>query len=40
MLGKDGPSFLLVKVTEQVEDVDRVPHDPPVITQRFRKAIA
>ncbi len=39
MLRKDGPSFLLVKVTEQVEDVGRVPHDPPVITQRFMKAI-
>lgn len=39
MLGKDGPSFLLIKVTEQVEDVGRVPHDPPVITQRFMKAI-
>ena len=39
MLGKDGPSFLLVKVTEQVEDVERVPLDPPENTQRFRKAI-
>lgn len=39
MLKKDGPSFLLVKVTELVEDVDRVPHDPPVITQRFKEAI-
>lgn len=40
MLGKDGPSFLLVKVNEQAEDVDRVPLDPPVITERFKKAIA
>ncbi|WP_447977873.1 thiamine pyrophosphate-dependent enzyme [Candidatus Nitrospira bockiana] len=39
MLKKDGPSFLLVKVTEQVEDVDRVPLDPPEITRRFVKAI-
>lgn len=39
MLGKDGPSFLLVKVTEQAEDVDRVPLEPVEITQRFRKAI-
>jgi sulfopyruvate decarboxylase beta subunit len=39
MLGKDGPSFLLVKVNEWVEDVGRVMHDPPVITQRFKKAI-
>ena len=39
MLAKDGPSFLLVKVNEWVEDVGRVMHDPPVITQRFKKAI-
>ncbi len=39
MLGKDGPSMLLVKVTEQAEDVDRVPLEPPAITRRFKKAI-
>ncbi|MGH7232781.1 MAG: thiamine pyrophosphate-dependent enzyme [Nitrospiraceae bacterium] len=39
MLKKDGPSFLLVKVTEQAEDVDRVPLEPHEITQRFKKAI-
>ncbi len=39
MLKKDGPSFLLVKVNELAEDVGRVLHDPPVITQRFKKAI-
>lgn len=39
MLKKDGPSFLLVKVTEQAEDVDRIPLEPPEITQRFKKAI-
>jgi sulfopyruvate decarboxylase subunit beta len=39
MLRKDGPNFLLVKVTEQVEDVDRVMLDPPDITRRFMKAI-
>jgi len=39
MLAKDGPSFLLVKVTEQAEDVDRVLLEPPEITQRFKKAI-
>jgi len=39
MLKKDGPSFLLVKVTEQVEDVDRVMIDPPDMTRRFMKAI-
>jgi sulfopyruvate decarboxylase subunit beta len=39
MLKKDGPSFLLVKVTEQAEDVDRVMLEPPELTQRFMKAI-
>ncbi len=39
MLAKDGPSFLLVKVTEQAEDADRVLLEPPEITQRFKKAI-
>lgn len=40
MLKKDGPSFLLIKVNELVEDVGRVLHAPPLITQRFKKAIA
>jgi hypothetical protein len=31
--------MLLVKVTEQAEDVDRVPLDPREITRRFMKAI-
>jgi len=39
MLGKDGPSFLLVKVTEQVEDVPWVPLPPAQIAERFRKTI-
>ncbi|MDE3017691.1 MAG: sulfopyruvate decarboxylase subunit beta [Nitrospirota bacterium] len=39
MLGKDGPSLLLVKVTEQVEDVPWVPLPPAQIAERFRKAI-
>ena len=39
MLKKDGPSFLLVKVTEQSEDADRVLLEPPEITRRFMKAI-
>ena len=39
MLKKDGPSLLLVKVTEQSEDADRVLLDPPEITGRFMKAI-
>jgi sulfopyruvate decarboxylase beta subunit len=40
MLKADGPSMLLIKVTEAVEDVDRVMLDPPEITQRFKTAIA
>ena len=39
MLTKDGPSMLLIKVTENAEDVGRVLLDPPAITDRFRKAI-
>lgn len=39
MLKKDGPSLLLVKVNEFVEDVGRVLHDPPDITRRFMQAI-
>jgi len=39
MLKKDGPSFLLVKVTEQSEDADRVLLEPSEITRRFMKAI-
>jgi thiamine pyrophosphate-dependent acetolactate synthase large subunit-like protein len=39
MLGKDGPSFLLVKVTEQAEDVGGVSLEPAHIAQRFKKAL-
>lgn len=39
MLKKDGPSMLLIKVNEFVEDAGRVLHDPPDITRRFMKAI-
>ncbi|WP_413933734.1 thiamine pyrophosphate-dependent enzyme [Nitrospira sp. BLG_1] len=39
MLKKDGPSFLLIKVNEFVEDAGRVMHEPSVITRRFMKAI-
>lgn len=39
MLKKDGPSMLLIKVTEQAEDVGRVMIEPPDMTQRFKKAI-
>lgn len=39
MLGKEGPSFLLMKINELAEDVGRVPLEPPAITQRFMRAI-
>ena len=39
MLKKDGPSMLLIKVTEQAEDAGRVMIEPPEMTQRFKKAI-
>jgi thiamine pyrophosphate-dependent acetolactate synthase large subunit-like protein len=39
MLKKDGPSLLLIKVNEFVEDAGRVVHDPPIITRRFMQAI-
>ena len=39
MLARDGPSMLLIKVTENAEDVGRVMLDPPAITERFKKAI-
>ena len=39
MLKKDGPSFLLIKVNEFVEDAGRVVHEPPVITRLVMKAI-
>jgi sulfopyruvate decarboxylase subunit beta len=38
MLKEDGPSFLLVKVSELADDVGRVDIEPPTITERFRKA--
>ena len=39
MLKKDGPSMLLIKVNEFVEDAGRILHDPPAITRRFMKAL-
>jgi thiamine pyrophosphate-dependent acetolactate synthase large subunit-like protein len=39
MLNQEGPSLLLVKVTEQAEDVGPVPLEPAQLTERFRKAI-
>jgi len=38
MLKEDGPSFLLVKVSELAEDVGRVGIEPAAMTERFRKA--
>ena len=39
LLKKDGPSMLLVKINEFVEDAGRVLLEPPAITARFMKAI-
>ena len=38
MLKQDGPSFLLVKVSELADDVGRVAIEPPAMTERFRNA--
>jgi thiamine pyrophosphate-dependent acetolactate synthase large subunit-like protein len=38
MLKQEGPSFLLVKVSEMAEDVGRVEIEPAAMTQRFREA--
>jgi sulfopyruvate decarboxylase beta subunit len=38
MLKEDGPSFLLVKVSELAEDVGRVEIEPAAMTTRFRTA--
>ena len=40
MLANDGPSFLLIKVNEQIEDADRVDVEPVNLTKRFRAAIS
>ncbi len=39
MLTQEGPSFLLIKVNEQIEDVDRVAMEPADMTKRFRAAL-
>jgi len=39
MLASDGPSLLLIKVNEQIEDADRVPIEPPEMTRRFKAAV-
>jgi sulfopyruvate decarboxylase subunit beta len=38
MLKEEGPSFLLVKVSELADDVGRVGIEPAAMTERFRKA--
>ncbi len=38
LLTSEGPSFLLVKVSRQVEEVGRVEIEPVAMTERFRKA--
>jgi hypothetical protein len=40
MLGEDGPSFLLVKVNEQLEDADRIALAPAELTKRFKGSVA
>lgn len=39
MLGTDGPSFLLVKVNEQLEDADRIALPPADLTRRFKASL-
>jgi thiamine pyrophosphate-dependent acetolactate synthase large subunit-like protein len=39
LLKQDGPSMLLIKVNEFVEDAGRVLLEPPALTARFMKAI-
>jgi len=38
MLKQEGPSFLLVKVSEMADDVGRVGIEPAAMTDRFRQA--
>ena len=39
MLASDGPSLLLIKVNEQIEDADRVTIEPAEMTKRFKAAV-
>ncbi|GJL53654.1 MAG: sulfopyruvate decarboxylase subunit beta [Nitrospirales bacterium] len=36
MLASEGPSFLLIKINEQIEDADRVAIEPAEMTRRFK----
>lgn len=40
MLADEGPSFLLIKVNEQLEEADRVVLEPAEITRRFKAAVS
>lgn len=39
MLADKGPSFLLIKVNEQLEDAERVALEPQAITKRFQGSL-
>ena len=39
MLANDGPSLLLIKVNEQIENADRVTIEPAEMTRRFKAAV-
>ena len=40
MLAREGPSLLLIKVNEQIEDADRVALAPADITKRFKATLS
>ena len=40
MLADSGPSFLLIKVNEQLEEADRIALSPAEMTKRFRQSVS
>ncbi len=40
MLAESGPSFLLIKVNEQLEEADRIAFAPPEMTKRFKQSVS
>ncbi len=40
MLADAGPSFLLIKVNEQLEEADRIALAPPEMTKRFKQSVS
>lgn len=40
MLTEPGPSFLLIKVNEQLEEADRIALTPPEMTKRFKQSMS